>query len=367
MWGPRLANHVVGLGLLNPARTSVTGCARFDFYHEAWRGVLLPSETRSDKHFQVLVNTNFSVVNPRFTTPEKNAAYCEREYGWSRDSITKVTNAETAAIDATIDLVHQLATERPDYSFVLRPHPFESPAPYQERLCVKPNVSVNSDGPVQPQIGTAAVVVQRSCTTAIESVAAGVPTLSPKWIPAPYLMPMAEAVSVPCESPADLLECIDGIRTQAYQPLASLQKEIDTVIGEWFYCIDGRAHNRVCDAIEAALPPSRQVNDRGCSRYLYGLHERSLTSSRYWGSRVRYALGLSPDFSFHDLRLNPYDVWSHTAKHLSLVDARSTVGRIEMAARHQGASVRPVDVATARDSGHYHHRYQGFSLSLQCQ
>lgn len=361
MWGPRLAQHVVEEKYFHPAQVRITGCARFDYYHPHWKDILRPDR---DAHFRILINTNFSVVNPRFTTPEKNARYCHQEYGWSWEQIRAVTGAETKAIDGVIEMARKLAGQLPDCRIVLRPHPFESPDVYVNALQGLGPVTINAEGPVQPQIAAADVVIQRSCTTAMESVAAGVPTLSPQWIPAPYLMPMAEAVSIPCYQFADLMDAIGMVRSGRYRPDDGFQITARQTVQDWFYRVDGLSHLRVCEAVEAALPAGRQLDEGLCARFLYGLESRERRRRTHAANLLRYHLKLAPNFCFHKLRPNPWKVWTRTAKRLELSEARNTLTRIQAEARKRG-TVRKVNVSPSVRAGQYSNRYQGFALSME--
>ena len=58
-----------------------------------------------------------------------------------------------------------------------------------------------------------------------------------------------------------------------------------------------------------------------CRRLAYnsGVHRRFQKAS----SAARYLLGLSPDFSFGQLRNVPTNSWTNTAKHLDVDEARN--------------------------------------------
>ncbi|HEY7574671.1 MAG TPA: surface carbohydrate biosynthesis protein, partial [Thermoanaerobaculia bacterium] len=364
MWGRALADHVVAAGLLESSQVAVTGCARFDFYESSWRSVLNENGARRRGNSRILVNTNFSVSNPRFTTREQSIAYCHREYGWSLEAIRKVTDAEDEAIRGTLELVRDLSHDFPGAEIVLRPHPFEDPALYREAVGALPCVTVNDTGPVQPQIGAASVVIQRSCTTAIEAVAAGVPTLSPLWIPAPYLMPVAESVSVPCEGYPQMRARLKEIFSGSWSPPAALSGAAESAVSDWFFRIDGRAHTRVANAIASGIAPRRAVDERLCRRYFYGVDREDLSVAARLGARLRRVFSLSPDFSFRQLREVPLTVWTKTSKHLDLGEARTLLERIGEAGRRQGEPGVDVAVARARDRDDYLIPYEGQSLTV---
>jgi surface carbohydrate biosynthesis protein len=75
-------------------------------------------------------------------------------------------------------LTKQLALNFPQYTVVLRPHPSESLAFYQQAFASFKNVAVTRDDSVLPWIRAAKLVVHSNCTTGIEAVLAGCPVLN---------------------------------------------------------------------------------------------------------------------------------------------------------------------------------------------
>jgi hypothetical protein len=207
-------------------------------------------------------------------------------------------------------------------------------------------------------------VIQRSCTTAIEAVAAGVPTLSPLWIPAPYLMPVAESVSVPCEGYPQMRARLSEIFAGSWKPPAALSGAVDAAVSDWFFRIDGRAHTRVADAVASGIAPRRAVDEGLCRRFLYGVDREDLSAGQRLAARLRRALSLSPDFSFRQGREVPVTAWTTTSKHLDPEEARTLLDRIGAAARARGESGVSVRLAPARDRGDYLVAYQGHSLTV---
>jgi len=68
-WGPTLAEAFAAERALPAEKIRVTGCPRFDFCFAPWRGAL----ARPERDY-VLVDTNFSAVNPRFARGGERAA-----------------------------------------------------------------------------------------------------------------------------------------------------------------------------------------------------------------------------------------------------------------------------------------------------
>jgi surface carbohydrate biosynthesis protein len=75
-------------------------------------------------------------------------------------------------------LTKELALNFPQSKIVLRPHPSESLAFYQQAFASFKNVAVTRDGSVLPWIRASKLVVHSNCTTGIEAVLAGRPVVN---------------------------------------------------------------------------------------------------------------------------------------------------------------------------------------------
>lgn len=311
MWGPTLARHLVTRGLLTEGQVAVTGCPRFDFYHPRWRRVA--TEGRNGTRPCLLINTNFSFSNPRFASAARNWEQMERELGLSADRLTALRDAETQALHGMISLARNLARDFPDCDVVLRPHPFEDPAPYVAGCPDGQGVTVDGSGPIQARLLQARAVIQRSCSTAAEAAMAGVPTLSPQWLPAPLLIPFAEAVSTPCGTYDGLRGVLQQIVSGSFDPAAQAGAA-ERVLPDWFGPLDGQAHQRVADAIRGHLPGKRLVDMRRCATHLYQLDGQPRATGARLAAHVRYALRLSPAWSFRRWQVADAKDWRTSSK-----------------------------------------------------
>lgn len=77
-----------------------------------------------------------------------------------------------------IDLIKRLSVTFPNINFVLRPHPSEKLDTWVEAAKELPNVFVDLKGNISNWIKATKAVIHTDCTTGIESVIAGKPTLS---------------------------------------------------------------------------------------------------------------------------------------------------------------------------------------------
>jgi surface carbohydrate biosynthesis protein len=75
-------------------------------------------------------------------------------------------------------MVKELAVSFPQYTVVVRPHPSENMTFFKQAFATFRNVVVRRDGSVLSWVRPAELVVHSNCTTGIEAVLAGVPTVN---------------------------------------------------------------------------------------------------------------------------------------------------------------------------------------------
>ena len=282
-----------------------------------------------------------------------------RTYGLARDEVLQWYNNELTAIDGMAELANRIGRHFPDVDVVLRPHPEERIETYEERLDKLPNLHVTKAGYIAQWIFGAAAVIQRSCTTAVEASLAGVPALSPRWIPASNFYPIPESVSVPCDNYDELRKTLSEILDGGRPVPADVQQNIDTVIREWFHRMDGRAHERVAEAIMRGMSEATRPDIRDCFRFLYRVPEGFSIKGPALASRLRRLLRLSPTWSFR--RMDP----SHNMEmddHFN----ENEVGRL-MALIDEVTGLRPgTKVTRANDCGAYITRkFRGRALVVE--
>jgi surface carbohydrate biosynthesis protein len=334
MWGQRLADHLIARRVLSPHQVVVTGCPRFDLYADPWRRLREDAAAALDRRERrILINTNFSVTNPLFTTADKCVDLHRSILGYSDAELRRVVSAEAVAIREIVRLAAALADAFPHLDVVIRPHPFEDPAPYATAAVGRRNVMVNQSESIQAAIFGACAVIQRSCTTAIEAGLAGVPTFSPQWIPAPFVMPDAEAASVPCASFDDLADQLRTVVNGTFHMPLATREGIAVAIRDCCFAADGLAHRRVADAVYRVLDERPPVDHERCQRLMYGLDPTSTETPLAKAARhARLRLSLSPEWSFWRMRDVPAESWMQSNKYF---DA-ATVDRLVARVRHVG-------------------------------
>jgi surface carbohydrate biosynthesis protein len=373
-WGPRIADALVEEEFFAREQMVVTGAPRFDFYHPMWAPVAAPSDAalgdgRGER--RILVNTNYSEGNPRFSSVEVAIEHMVTVFNMPRAEAERVADIHMRAAHASIEMVQKLAADFPDARIVLRPHPFEGTEIYARAIEGIANAELNLEGPVQSQIHRAAAVIQRTSTTAIETAMAGVPALAPLWIPTTAPMPVVESVSVPCESYKELRETVASILAGRYAVPDEVRCNAERVLADWFFRIDGLAHRRVAETILANLEGGRRVDEALCALFLHGLDDATHSPADRVARKVRYRFGLTPEWSFRHFRaVEPLD-WAATDQFFDAGAVRDIAGRVLEAAPANGSGAGRLVVEQARDARggrgggtHYSHDYNGHAVAL---
>jgi surface carbohydrate biosynthesis protein len=371
-WGPAFARELLAGDWFGADQVSVTGCPRFDFYHPDWQPAFTSNGSRAgaDAARHVLVTTNYSDANSRFL--DEAGVYRElTEYcGLSREQIAERLENQRRAVQEAIRLVRSLAADFPTRTVVVRPHPFEGVDVYREAFEGLPNVRLNTTGSALPHVLRAVAVLQRGSTMAIEARIAGVPALSPLWLPLPFpQMPIIESVSTPIDSYEQLRAAIGDAYAGRLVGSPENDRKAAAIIHDLFFRIDGESHTRVAAAIGAQLtrPRSRSIDEKLCRRLLYGLLPEPEPLRRRLGKRLRHALRVSPDWSFRGMRETESgdSEWLRTSQHFDAPQVQELVVRIRATAQAKGRALPAVDVRASRDRSEYTRGYAGHAVMLE--
>ena len=344
-WGPRLAEHALEAKWFSRSQITVTGAPRFDFYHDKWRSAaLMAGDARADLPRPiVLLNGNFPLANPQFSTREDEGRRLIDQFGFPPADVEQWLEAQAEGMAGLTKLANLLAERFPEATFVYRPHPFESIARYSGLLDERPNLHLIRKGSVDSWILNSAAVIQRSCSTAIEAGVAGRFALSPSWLPTPRELPAANAVSVYCATSDDLVSALSEILNGSFTRPAWVEAAIEQVVCDWFRAIDGRSAERVTEAI---LSRAREgsVDVAAATRFLDGLDGRGM--QRLAGG-ARRILGVAPDRSFRIRRGRPH-AWEKSEKFFDAAAVSKFVAAIDAARPGPPIEVSESVAATAR-------------------
>lgn len=300
-WGRVLAEHAEANGWYSSDQLVVSGAPRLDYYHADWRRATAAMSDYVDRYARnlILINSNFTIANPRFTTPSREVQVYVEQFGQDPAPLLAAQRTQEGMLDGFVLLARTLAERFPQATIVYRPHPFERLETYHARLAGIPNLHAVQVGTVDGWILRARAVIQFSCSTSIEAGIMGVPSLTPAWVAPPTGVREVEEVSVHSDTLDDLVETVGAVLRGEWTVPAAISQRLEEVIDDWFYRIDGRAHERVADRIvREAVTTGRRARVRTSRELIHA----ALGSNRTPRGRLRKKLldltGLSPYRSY---------------------------------------------------------------------
>lgn len=250
-WGQRQRDAFASAGILADEKLHVTGCPRYDVCSPRWRGML-----DYPKHDYVLINTNFSTVNPLFTKSAGNEKQSFRSVGWENEYIDRLFHDLRGVFQKYLETVADLARRNPGQLFIIRPHPFEDKTLYERTYATQSNVVVDDSGSVFSVIHHATCVLHLNCQTAVETALLDKLPVSLEFLNTELLhrhYPMPSQISYRANDLDELDRIVrdpDLYRTR--YPSAQIYEQH---IQPWFHMNDGNASVRV---VEQVLTRTRQ-------------------------------------------------------------------------------------------------------------
>jgi surface carbohydrate biosynthesis protein len=183
-WGQEQAHIIESFHPQAAAETVVTGSQRLDLCVPKNRWLSSESSKSIQDEFGdfVLITTRFTTILnqvPAYSlfklvnkgtagAVSKSSPPVERNR-WARDSID---------FGIFVEFIQAVASHLPAQKFLLRPHPSENAEIYRLLFSDFPNVQVDRKGNIVPLILAAKALVTSNCTTAVEAVMCGTPTLN---------------------------------------------------------------------------------------------------------------------------------------------------------------------------------------------
>jgi surface carbohydrate biosynthesis protein len=245
----------------DPARLHLTGNPRFDFCEDRWRSLL--TYPIAD---YVLVNTNFSAINPLFNRSDEEELEVLIAAGWERTYIAPLLADLKTVFEKYLDTLVWLVERNPDITFLVRPHPFERDARYRDVFSAHPNVIVDGSGNVLNVIAHARCVLHLNCGTAAEACLMGKLPVSMEFLNTERLLrhtPLPSRVSLAVSSREELDALVKKPEPFAwrYDAAGVYAKYIEP----WFYLRDGQAYSRVSCVILEAI--ENRVGRKTARRY----------------------------------------------------------------------------------------------------
>lgn len=255
-WGAAQARSLIEAGSLDPEQVMISGCPRYDFIAESWRKALPFSDV--DPGY-ILINTNFPVVNPQFAQGTKAEIQGWVRVGWgSQTHATAFANASKELFENIKDAVSALARALPEKTFVLRPHPFESLAPYEAIAESLPNLLLRKEGTSLQWINHAAALLHVNCFTSIEAGLMQIEAFGFEWLNREEIRSHSSEPFRVSRNASSLEEMVDWLsrlngEPGPLPPLPNRDDALNSLVSANYYAMDGKAAKRVADSLLALV------------------------------------------------------------------------------------------------------------------
>lgn len=332
LWGKKIHEFLLEQRLFRPEQMMVTGAPRFDFYSPRWRDYYAVDTGAAQK--LILIPTKVAVSNPQGHSVEKEVEFLTVKLGLDAEMIRHCRNVGVEQIEATIEMVKQLSRDFPYARFVVRPHPHERIETYAGALAGLSNVDVIREGTIDHWILRSSLLIHRMCTTAVEAMMAGVPSIVPAWVPTAANAPDTEAVSTIAASYPELRYLVasklrgESINSEEHR------RALERIVEDWFHCMDGEAHVRVTERILEVVgsdvcPDSRRARAR---RYFFRHTDAMATLKGLAGRLGSAGARLLPSSHWGSLVYPHRRLWANTPKFFSaqqVQDILDAIGRLE--------------------------------------
>lgn len=277
LWGTALHESFLLDSGIEPHKLSVTGCPRYDLCTSPWKSVL-----ESRRHGHILVNTNFSAINPNYTRSSEDEKYVFKSLGWPADYIDTLFNELHTIFPKYIETIAAVAHNLPETTILVRPHPFESSKVYLEKLGCIDNIVIDGSGDILDSIANSQCIIHLNCGSAVETIRLGKVPVSLEFLNTPVMRahaPLPSTLSYHANSVDNLIHILKDPQSLSQRfDIGSAEEKIL----RWYHHNDGCASQRISELVARCTPgkssPSRSPgfcisgsrNSRQIFRLIFG-------------------------------------------------------------------------------------------------
>lgn len=245
-WGSEMSEALKHSTQIPAKNIITTGCPRFDITH-----ISLRHELHYKHDGFILINTNFPLVNPVFSTGPIKERKALLDNGFNAQFVERMVGDQKLMLEELCNTAEKLARKFPSRSFVLRPHPFEDPTYYEHRLKNLPNLLIDSGGEVFDVMSRCLALLHVNCSTAVEALMFEKLPVSMEFLNTGIMQDyvhLPRAVSFAVHSHSELFDVVEGLeeRNDEFQ----FQRTFETHAEKFFFKNDGLASKRVAKAID---------------------------------------------------------------------------------------------------------------------
>ena len=160
----------------------VVGHPRFDYFKKPYKDYYQSTTNKIKSKYGnfILFNLNFSMGNP-YRGWDVQINYLDNHPDFNKSFISDIKNKmiwQKKNVLEYISIIKKTAKKYPKYNIVVRPHPSENELLYLSEFKHENNIFVEKEDNVLGWIHASQISVHYDCTTGIETVLSGKPTIS---------------------------------------------------------------------------------------------------------------------------------------------------------------------------------------------
>ena len=242
-WGEKLYEAFKSFSSMKHDKLRLSGCPRYD------QAKL--TEIREPRYFNhILVNTNFSAINPLYSSSREQEKSVFVSVGWPEEYVDALLQNLIKVHERFIDDIDFVSKSLSSEFFVIRHHPFESSEIYKQRFSDLDNVTIDGAGDIFDAIQGAKCVIHLNCGSSADALVIGVPSISLEYMNNSLLKrhaPLPSRISISAESREHLVSLVSNIDNVRQQQ--NLEKIYSEYVAGFFYLNDGKASERVATGL----------------------------------------------------------------------------------------------------------------------
>ena len=201
-------------------KVKITGNPRMNLLNKDLRPLIIDNENKKIKSYSnyILIVSNFSYVNFNCSVTdwdEKKSILREMLIFMGVENEMEFEehyNYIFNIFEAMKKLIVRVHEKYPDYNIIIRPHPSEDSKTWEQFAKKYKNIYVESNGDMNTWLVHAKLVIQNSCTSAIECLLLGVPCISYRpYVNEKHDQPLPNLLSKNVFSEDEAIKQVDGI------------------------------------------------------------------------------------------------------------------------------------------------------------
>ena len=297
-WNEQVARRIVELGKLRPEKVKIVGVPRFDFYFPPLTQ-LLPTKKQIQEKYGLQVNeeakialcaSNFTIAsfldNKSFLQKDWNTLKLNRVDGYRPEQIDGLIKRDVVSRDLTVKYVEKLLIDFPCLQVIYKPHPSENHLFYKDFISQMVKRFPDRFAFVVQEyiwdlLSVSDVVLQRTCTTAIEAWMFEKPTLELHLHSKEFYFSEKHARGSDIAYNYDDIKKYVDYYCNGGKIAESMRIYRNALLKEWCYKVDGKRTMEVADSISLFLKLREKAKYSISARDFISLYPKEYSKQIY--------------------------------------------------------------------------------------